>query len=85
MNLDYLTHFAPELLALGRQDETSKLHELISWASPFEGVSLSAESISSFIEVIKKNVEKVSPMSHELVTAIRALKMLLHSRQTETH
>merc|ERR1719400_1342082 len=29
--LDYLAHFSPQLLALGKQDETSKLHELISW------------------------------------------------------
>ena len=37
-NVSYLNNFATELLALGRADETSKLHELIAWVSPIEHI-----------------------------------------------
>ena len=34
--VEYLCHFADELLIIGKSDETSKLHELTSWLSILE-------------------------------------------------
>ena len=75
-NLDYMVHLRGPLLALGRQDEASKLHELISWISPLEDGSLNEAAIPALCQIVQKNVDKVSPMSHELVTAVRALRTL---------
>lgn len=37
--VEYLKFFADELLAIGKSDETSKLHELVSWLTFLEGQS----------------------------------------------
>ena len=75
-NLFYLDSFASELLSIGRADETSKLHELISWVSPIEDIKINSSYLSSLCEVVKSNCESVSPMSHELVTAVRAINCI---------
>ena len=75
-NVSYLNYFASELLSLGRADETSKLHELISWISPIENIKIESIYLSSLCAVVKNNCENVSPMSHELVTAVRAINCI---------
>ena len=75
-DVSYLNHFALELLSVGRADETSKLHELISWTAPIESIKVDATFLSSLCEVVKSNCENVSPMSHELVTAVRAISCI---------
>ena len=78
-NVSYLNNFATELIALGRADETSKLHELIAWVSPIEHIKIEASFLSSLCEVVKNNSENVSPMSRELVTAVRAINNICSS------
>ena len=75
-DVSYLNYFAAELLELGRADETSKLHELISWISPIESIKIESAFLSSLCEVVKTNCENVSPMSHELLTAVRAINLI---------
>ena len=75
-DVTYLNYFASELLAIGRADETSKLHELISWISPIENIMIDSSFLSSLCDVVKNNCENVSPMAHELVTAVRAINCL---------
>ena len=78
-NVSYLNNFTTELLALGRADETSKLHELIAWVSPIEHIKIEASFLSSLCEVVRNNSENVSPMSRELVTAVRAINNICSS------
>ena len=74
--LDYLANFSSQLLALGKQDETSKLHELISWC--LEGVDFRRD-VPALCQQVKSCMDKVSPMSHELVQSVRALSEALTS------
>ena len=55
----------------------SRLYELTAWLAPVsDETSLSVEGIPLLCDVIKKNADKLSPMSQELMTAVRVLKML---------
>ena len=54
-----------------------RLYELTAWLAPVsDQTSLSVEGIPLLCDVIKKNADKLSPMSQELMTAVRVLKML---------
>ena len=76
-NVEFLERYAGELIALGKHDEHSKLAELASWTSVLqEEQHFKHEGIPSLCEVVKKNMENVSPMSYELVTSVKLLKHL---------
>ena len=76
-NVGFLEKYAGELIALGKHDEHSKLAELASWSSVLqEEQHFRHEGIPSLCEVVKKNMENVSPMSYELVTSVKLLKHL---------
>jgi hypothetical protein len=54
-----------------------RLYELTGWLAPFsDETCFTLEGIPQLCDVIKKNSDKLSPMSQELMTAVRILKML---------
>jgi hypothetical protein len=59
------------------------LYELTSWLSAFaDGKCFSLEGLPQVCDIIKKNADKLSPMSQELMTAVRVVRMLCSEPKT---
>ena len=54
-----------------------RLYELTGWLGAFSDEKcFTVEGLPAIVDVIKKNADKLSPMSPELMTAVRVVKML---------
>ena len=71
-NVRELKHVASTIADLANDEEVAKISETIAWTRPLiDHNSFTSEEIPGLCELVKKNVENISPLSLELVTAAR--------------
>lgn len=76
-HVPFIQKYTREILDIIAKDNTGELNEIVPWLKPVENQTAFAyDDISLLCEIVKKNVDNVTSLSGELITAVRVLKYL---------